>query len=480
MNYRVVLYILGTILKLEGLMLGLPCLVALIYRERAGLAFLVGALICISIGFLLTASKPKNSQVFAREGFVVVGLTWLLISLFGAIPFTLCRDIPNYLDAVFEMVSGFTTTGSSILAEVESLNHCTLFWRSFSHWIGGMGIVVFMLAILPLIGGNSINLMKAESPGPTVGKLVPRIRGTAGRLYGIYFALTASLFLLLVIARMPVFEALCHTFGTVGTGGFSVRNAGYAECTALQQNITTLFMIACGINFQFYFLIAIKKMKLASKMEEIRAYLIIIVISVTAIAINLRNVYPGIREILRHSFFQVGSVMTTTGYASTDFDLWPQFSKSILLILMIIGACAGSTGGGVKVQRLVILFKTIKKELGMIAHPRSIRNIQMDGAPLANETIRSTNVYLAVYFMIMFFSVLLISIDEFDFTTNFSAVAATLNNIGPGFEKVGPTLNYALFSPFSKLVLIFDMLAGRLELFPLLLLCAPKSWKKYN
>ena len=480
MNYGIVINLLGTLLKIEGLMLCLPALVGAVYHEKASIMYLLAAVICAAVGFLLTAKKAKRRQVYAKEGFITVGLAWLVLSLFGAIPFVLTKDIPNYLDAVFEMVSGFTTTGSSILSAVEPLSHASLFWRSFSHWVGGMGIVVFMLAILPLLGGNTMNLMKAESPGPVVGKLVPKIRGTAGYLYGIYFAITVTEFVLLAAFGMPVFEAMCHTFGTVGTGGFSVLNAGYMSYSPALQNITTVFMIICGVNFQFYFLVATKRLRSALKMEEVRTYLLIIFASVTMIAINLRHFYPTVREILRNSFFQVGTIITTTGYATADFNQWPQFSKTILLILMIVGACAGSTGGGLKVSRLCIWVKMIKREIGMIIHPRSVKNLHMDGGTVSNDTVRSTSVYIAVYFMIFFVSVLIVAVDEFDFTTNFSAVAATLNNIGPGFNLVGPTANFSLFSPLSKIVLIFDMLAGRLELFPMLMLFSVKSWKKYN
>ena len=480
MNYGVVVYLLGTLLKLEGVLLSLPFVVGLVYREKASVWYLLSAGICVAVGFLLTIKKAKRHQVYAKEGFICVGLAWLVLSLFGAIPFVLAGDIPNYLDALFEMVSGFTTTGSSILTAVEPLSHASLFWRSFSHWVGGMGIVVFMLAILPLLGGNTMNLMKAESPGPVVGKLVPKIRGTAGMLYGIYLLITVVEFVLLAVFGMPVFEAMCHTFGTVGTGGFGVLNTGYMNYSPALQNITTVFMIICGVNFQFYFLVATRKLRNALKMEEVKIYFLIIFASVAMIAVNLRHFYGTIGETLRHAFFQVGTIITTTGYATTDFNLWPQFSKTVLLILMMIGACAGSTGGGLKVSRLCIWIKMIKREIGMIIHPRSVKNLHMDGASVSNETVRSTSVYIAVYFMIFFVSVLLVSVDEFDFTTNFSAVAATLNNIGPGFNLVGPAANFSLFSPFSKIVLIFDMLAGRLELFPMLMLFSVKSWKKYN
>ncbi len=479
MNYGILIFILGWILKIEGGLLLLPAVVGFIYRESAGVWFLLTAAIAFIIGTVMTIRNPKSRKVYAREGFVVVALAWLIMSLIGALPFTLSGDIPNYLDAVFETVSGFTTTGASILPEVESLNHCSLFWRSFTHWIGGMGIFVFMLAVVPLLGGSTFNLMKAESPGPVVGKFVPKIRDTAAILYTIYLAITIVECLLLTICGMPFFEAICHTFGTVGTGGFGVKNSGYTEYAPILQNITTFFMIACGVNFQFYYYLVGKRFKLAFSMSEVKAYLIIILVAIVLIAFNIRGMYGTTEEAVRHSAFQVGTIITTTGYATADFDKWPAFSQSILVLLMMCGACAGSTGGGIKVSRIVLLFKTIHKELSKIIHPRFIKKIQFDGVSVAHETVRNTNVFIAVYCVIFALSVLCISIDNHDFTTNFTAVTATINNIGPGLSLVGPTQNFSFFSPFSKIVLIFDMLAGRLELFPMLLLFAPHVWKRY-
>ena len=479
MNYGILIFILGWILKIEGGLLLLPAVVGFIYRESAGVWFLLTAAIAFIIGTVMTIRNPKSRKVYAREGFVVVALAWLIMSLIGALPFTLSGDIPNYLDAVFETVSGFTTTGASILPEVESLNHCSLFWRSFTHWIGGMGIFVFMLAVVPLLGGSTFNLMKAESPGPVVGKFVPKIRDTAAILYTIYLAITIVECLLLTICGMPFFEAICHTFGTVGTGGFGVNNSGYTEYAPILQNITTFFMIACGVNFQFYYYLVGKRFKLALSMSEVKAYLAIILVAIVLIAFNVRGMYGTTEEAVRHSAFQVGTIITTTGYATADFDKWPAFSQSILVLLMMCGACAGSTGGGIKVSRIVLLFKTIHKELSKIIHPRFIKKIQFDGVSVAHETVRNTNVFIAVYCVIFALSVLCISIDNHDFTTNFTAVTATINNIGPGLSLVGPTQNFSFFSPFSKIVLIFDMLAGRLELFPMLLLFAPHVWKRY-
>ncbi|BFL45759.1 TrkH family potassium uptake protein [Lactonifactor longoviformis] len=479
MNYGMILYILGWILNFEAAFLTLPCLVAVLYQEQDGFAFLGVAVLCLVIGLIFSHKKPANTSLYAREGFVIVSAGWIVMSAFGALPFVLNGDIPSYVDALFETISGFTTTGASILADVEALSKASLFWRSFTHWIGGMGVFVFILAILPLVGGFNMNLMKAESPGPSVGKLVPRVRNTAMILYGIYFIITVVEFVLLVAAGMTAFDAITHTFGTVGTGGFGTHSDSLAGFSPAIQNIVTVFMILSGVNFGAYFLIIHKKPRQVLKMEEVRMYLGIILASALLIAFNVRDMFGSWGETLRHAFFQVGSIITTTGFATVDFDLWPQFSKTILIILMFVGACAGSTGGGIKVSRITILLKTIKKELRMISHPRSVKKIAMDGHRIEHEVVRSTNVFIAVYFLVFFTSVLLLGMDELDFTTNFTAVAATLNNIGPGLELVGPTQNFSIFSAPAKFVLMFDMLAGRLELFPMLLLFAPSSWKKY-
>lgn len=479
MNYGMILYILGWILNFEAAFLTLPCLVAVLYQEQDGFSFLGVAVLCLIIGFIFSHKKPANTSLYAREGFVIVSAGWIVMSAFGALPFVLNGDIPSYVDALFETISGFTTTGASILTDVEALSKASLFWRSFTHWIGGMGVFVFILAILPLVGGFNMNLMKAESPGPSVGKLVPRVRNTAMILYGIYFIITVVEFVLLIAAGMTAFDAITHTFGTVGTGGFGTHSDSLAGFSPAIQNIVTVFMILSGVNFGAYFLIIHKKPRQVLKMEEVRMYLGIILASALLIAFNVRDMFGSWGETLRHAFFQVGSIITTTGFATVDFDLWPQFSKTILIILMFVGACAGSTGGGIKVSRITILLKTIKKELRMISHPRSVKKIAMDGHRIEHEVVRSTNVFIAVYFLVFFTSVLLLGMDELDFTTNFTAVAATLNNIGPGLELVGPTQNFSIFSAPAKFVLMFDMLAGRLELFPMLLLFAPSSWKKY-
>lgn len=478
MNYSIVLYILGCVLKFESAFLVLPALVGLIYREHASVSYLAVAVLCLILGVLLTHKKPRSTNLYTREGFVAVALSWIIMSIFGAIPFVLTGDIPFYVDALFETISGFTTTGSSILTDVESISKASLFWRSFSHWIGGMGVFVFIMAILPMMGGSTMNLMKAESPGPSVSKLVPHVKDTAKILYGIYIAITICEATILRALGMPLFDSLTTTFGTVGTGGFGIRNDSIAGYSPAIQITITVFMILSGINYTAYFYILTGKIKELFKIEEFRWYLAIIFGSVAVITWNVRSLYPTFSETLRHAFFQVGSIITTTGYATTDFDLWPALSKTLLVTLMFIGACAGSTSGGIKVSRILILLKTIRKELSLIIHPRQVKKIRMDGHPVDHETLRSANVFLVVYFVLLLTSMLLISVDEFDFSTNFTSVVTVLNNIGPGLNLVGPTQNFSIFSPFSKFVLMFDMLAGRLELFPMMILLMPSTWKR--
>lgn len=478
MNYSIVLYILGCVLKFESAFLVLPALVGLIYREHASVSYLAVAVLCLILGVLLTHKKPRSTNLYTREGFVAVALSWIIMSIFGAIPFVLTGDIPFYVDALFETISGFTTTGSSILTDVESISKASLFWRSFSHWIGGMGVFVFIMAILPMMGGSTMNLMKAESPGPSVSKLVPHVKDTTKILYGIYIAITICEATILRALGMPLFDSLTTTFGTVGTGGFGIRNDSIAGYSPAIQITITVFMILSGINYTAYFYILTGKIKELFKIEEVRWYLAIIFGSVAVITWNVRSLYPTFSETLRHAFFQVGSIITTTGYATTDFDLWPALSKTLLVTLMFIGACAGSTSGGIKVSRILILLKTIRKELSLIIHPRQVKKIRMDGHPVDHETLRSANVFLVVYFVLLLTSMLLISVDEFDFSTNFTSVVTVLNNIGPGLNLVGPTQNFSIFSPFSKFVLMFDMLAGRLELFPMMILLMPSTWKR--
>lgn len=478
MNYSIIRYILGWLLKFESAFLMLPVLVSLIYHEQAGFSYFLTAIICFVAGLLLSHKKPDSRSLYTKDGFVTVALSWIIMSIFGALPFTMSGDIPSYVDALFETISGFTTTGASILKDVEALSHTSIFWRSFSHWIGGMGVFVFIMAILPLMGGSTMNLMKAESTGPSVSKLVPHVKDTAKILYGIYIAFTIIQVILLCLFDMSLFDSLTTSFGTTGTGGFGIYNDSMASCTPAQQNIVTVFMILSGVNYSAYFLLLSGKIKDALKMEEVRWYFIIIFAAAALIIYNTFPVYHSLGETIRHSFFQVGSIITSTGFSTTDFDLWPEMSKCILVILMFVGACAGSTGGGIKISRIVILFKTIRKELSMIIHPRQIKKIRLDGHVVEHKTLRNINVFLAIYFAILLISTLLISVDEFNFTTNFTAVVATLNNIGPGLDLVGPTQNFSIFSPFSKFVLMFNMLAGRLELFPMMVLFMPSTWKR--
>lgn len=479
MNYKGICYILGWILKVESIFMLAPFFVAIIYKERSGISFLVCAVISFLLGILLTRKRPEKKGYYAREGFITVAASWICISLLGCLPFYISGEIPSFIDSLFEIVSGFTTTGASILNNVEVLSHCMLFWRSFSHWFGGMGVLVFMLAILPLAGGGeNLHLMKAESPGPSVSKLVPRLRTTALVLYAIYIALTVLEVILLLFGKVPLFDALCTAFGTTGTGGFGLKNDSIASYSHYVQSVITIFMFLSGVNFTLYFLILTRRSKEAFKMEEVRWYCIIYGVIVLLIACNVTSVQGNFFNALHHAAFQVASVMTTTGFSTVDFNQWPQFSRSLIVLIMFIGACAGSTGGGMKVSRIIIYFKSVGKELSYLIHQRSIKVLKMDGKRLDHEVIRSANAYLIAYFIIFIFSTLLISLDNFDFTTNFTAVAATFNNIGPGLNLVGPMENFSLFSDGSKLVLIFDMLAGRLEIFPMLLLLAPKTWRK--
>ena len=478
MNISMILYFLGWVLKIEGILMILPCAIALIYQELNGLYFLGIGLFCVISGWLMSRKKPSNTVFYAKEGFVSVALSWIVLSVFGALPFYFSREIPLFEDALFEVISGFTTTGASVLSDVEALSRCMLMWRSFTHWIGGMGVLVFILAVLPLAGGYNMHIMRAESPGPSVGKLVPRVKLTAKILYVIYFSMTVLQILILLASGMPWFDSLAMSFGTAGTGGFGILNSSCGSYTTFQQAVFNIFMILFGINFNVYYLFLIKKPKDALHCEEMRGYLAIIAASILLIAWNIREYYPTIFQAIHHSAFQVASIITTTGYSTADFDLWPSFSKTILVILMFVGACAGSTGGGIKVSRIAIAFKTVKKEMSSLIHPRSIKILKYEGKPIEHTVLRSINTYLITYMLIFAGSILLISLNEFDPTTNFTAVAATLNNIGPGLEKVGPTCNFGIFSPFSKYVLMFDMLAGRLELFPMLLLFSPRTLMK--
>lgn len=457
----------------------LPTVVALIYRESEVWCFLATMAVCLIVGMLLVRRKPKNQIFYVAESFVAVSLSWVLLSVMGAVPFVLSGYIPNPIDALFETVSGFTTTGASILSNVEQLPKCLLFWRSFTHWIGGMGVLVFLLSVLPMVGGSHMNLMKAESPGPIVSRLVPKVQMTAKLLYQIYLGMTILEAVILILGKMPIFDAITITVGTAGTGGFAIRNDSLASYTAFQKNVVTVFMILFGVNFNFYFFLLMRKMGQAFKMQEVRAYFLIIASAIGIITVNTVALCGNALQAFQDAAFQVGSIITTTGYATVDFDKWPQLSRTIMVLLMFIGACAGSTGGGIKVSRVLILLKSVKKELKQYLHPSAVEKIKMDGKIVEHEVVRSTNVFMVAYVLIFTVSVLLISLDEYDLVTNFTAVTATFNNIGPGLALVGPTGNFGFFSNFSKVVLIFDMLAGRLEIFPVLLLFSRETWKRF-
>lgn len=478
MNYGMIKRILGYVLLIEALCLTLPLICSLVYGEPHALpVWTLCICICLMLGIVLTLGKPKSKQMFAKEGFVTVALSWIVISLFGAVPFVISGFIPSFTDALFETVSGFTTTGASILKDVERLPHSMLFWRSFTHWIGGMGVLVFIVAILP-VSADSFYLIKAESPGPSVSKLVPKVRTTAKILYGIYILFTLIEIVMLICGGMKIFDALTLSFGTAGTGGFAIKNSGLADYSSYSQIVITVFMIIFGVDFSFYYLVLMRKFRSAVKHEEVWGYLAIIAASVIIISINCAPLFSGIGETVKHAAFQVGSIITTTGYSTVDFNHWPELSKAVLVMLMFFGACAGSTGGGIKISRIMILVKSIVKEVKLLAHPKSTIKIKMSGRTVEHETIRAVNVFMAAYLLIFVVSAIIISMDNFDFTTNFTAVAATLNNIGPGLSKVGPAANFSLYSPLSKTVLIFDMLIGRLEIFPILILFAPTTWKK--
>lgn len=478
MNYSIIRYILCRVLEFQAIFLALPCLAAIYYREEEGFAYAAVLLACLLLGVAGKIKKPKSTVFYAKEGFVAVSLSWMVLSVTGALPLFLSGEFPSYTDALFETISGLTTTGASILSDVEALSKCNLFWRSFTHWIGGMGVLVLILAILPLAGGYNMHLMRAESPGPTVGKLVPRVRHTARILYGIYIVMTVVQILLLLLSGMPPFHAMTLSFGTAGTGGFGVLNSSIGSYSIASQAIITLFMILFGVNFSVYYLISARKPKQAFCHEEMRYYLGVIFAAILLIAVNIRGSFSSVAEAFHHAAFQVASIITTTGYSTADFNAWPEFSKFILVALMFVGACAGSTGGGIKVSRVVIMLKLVKNELSHLIHPKRVRQIHFEHHVVSKDVLRSVSVFFITYALVYGCSVLLISLDNLDFTTNFTAVAATLNNIGPGLNQVGPMSNFSVFSQPAKYVLMFDMLAGRLELFPLLLLFTPATWKR--
>lgn len=479
MNTSIIRYILGHVLRIEALLLLLPCLIAVYFHESQGWYYLFTAALCVVLGMLMTWKKPKSSIFYLKEGCIATAMSWIFLSVFGCLPFCISGEIPSFTNALFETISGFTTTGASILEDVEALSHCALFWRSFTHWIGGMGVLVFLLAIIPMSGGSNINLMRAESPGPSVGKLVPKIGATARILYGIYFGLTLLQLLLLYLNGMPLFDAVTTSIGTAGTGGFGIRGDSIAGYSDTLQWIVTVFMILFGINFNFYYYLLFRQFRKALGMQEVRAYLLIILASVAFITMNIRHLAGGLFRALTQAAFQVASIITTTGFATTDFNQWPEASKTILVMLMFVGACAGSTGGGIKVSRFLISIQSVLSELHSYIHPKAITTVKMDKKPIDREVVRATNVYFITFLLVFATSVFVISLEGHDLITNFTAVAATINNIGPGLSQVGPAANFNFFSHFSKYVLMFDMLAGRLEFFPLLILLHPTVWKDF-
>ncbi|MBR6524027.1 MAG: TrkH family potassium uptake protein [Clostridia bacterium] len=478
MNYRMIFYILGWVLNIEAAAMLLPLICAVIYGDGTVASLVYSILICLVIGVPLTFRAPEKKTMFAKEGFITVALSWITLSIFGCLPFFISRYIPNFFDALFETVSGFSTTGASILTDVEALPKSLLFWRSFTHWLGGMGVLVFLVSILQLSGGQNLHLIRAESTGAVVSKIVPKVKNTAGILYTIYLCMTVLLIIFLLCGKMPLFDALTTAFGTAGTGGFGIKNDSMASYSPFIQNTVTVFMILFGVNFSLYYLLLCGKIKSALKSEELRTYIGIIIVAITIIAFNCHHLFGSIGETIRHSAFQVGSIITTTGFMSNDFDKWPELSKTVLVLLMFIGACAGSTGGGIKVSRILVLFKSIAKEIKLAAQPGLTKKIISDGRLVEHETVRSINVFIASYLVILVVSVLLISVDNFDFTTNVTAVISAINNIGPGLGGVGPTQNFSAYSSFSKVILSLNMLIGRLEIFPMLILFSPFTWKK--
>lgn len=483
MNVKSISRTVGLILLITGIFQLFPLLIAVIDHEpRNVLAYIESLCLILLVGSaLLLFSRGGNRMFSAQEGFAATGLSWIFMSAFGALPFFLSGQIPSYVDAFFEMVSGFTTTGASILTDVEALSRCNLFWRSFSHWLGGMGVLVFLLAVVPGArknGGTGIYLMRAESPGPSVDKLTPHLRQTAMILYGIYILLTALCIVCLLLGGMPVFDSFCIAFGTAGTGGFAIKNSSMGGYSCFLQTVVTVFMFLFGVNFSLYYMLLLRKFKAVFKNEELRLYFGIAAGSIVLIAINISRMYNTVYESVHHAAFQVISIMTTTGYGTVDFEQWPAFSKAILLSLMFIGASAGSTGGGLKVSRVLLLMKSIRRTIRKALHPRRVQPVYMDGRAVSEEVCDNVNAYLAIYCVILVLSFAIISVDGFSIGTNFSAVASCFNNIGPGFELVGATQNFSIYSDLSKIILSLDMLLGRLEIFPLLLLLSPDTWSR--
>ncbi len=479
MNRRMILHILGKILLAEAALMIPAAIVGAVYQESETWTFFPAIGILLLLGILFGWRKPRNSEIYSKDGLFIVAAAWVLLSLIGAVPFYLCGGFATVWDCIFEMVSGLTTTGATVLSAPESLPKCILFWRSFSHWIGGMGVLVFVLAIMPLSDERAMHLMRAEVPGPTVGKLVPKMRDTAKILYGVYTVLTVVLTVLLLCGGMPVFDALCTAFGTAGTGGFAVRNAGIAFYNSAYIDIVlSVFMLLFGINFNLFYFVLIGKAKELWKSEELHWYLGIIACAVAAIAASIYRIYGSVGSSLRYAFFQVTSIISSTGFATADFNLWPQIARHILVLLMFIGACAGSTGGGLKVSRVLLLGKCLLQEVRKLFHPHAVTVVRLEKKAVSPATCHITLVYFAMYMCMLLVSTLLLSLDGMDLTTNLTAAITCINNIGPGLNQVGPMSNFGGYSGFSKVLLSLDMLFGRLEIFPMLVLLSPSAWRE--
>lgn len=470
---------IGQIIKLEAVLLVLPLAVSIIYRERCALSFLITALASLFVGFAVTLiSKPGNRLIYAKEGFVIVALAWLALSAIGAVPFVLSGEVRSYADAFFETVSGFTTTGASVLTDIEGMSHGLLFWRSFTHWVGGMGVLVFIMAIIPSVCDRSIHILRAEMPGPVMGKLVPKLKQTAKILYLIYIVMTVLEMILLLCGGMSLFDSALHSFATAGTGGFGIKGDSIASYSPYLQWVIAAFMFLFGINFNIYYLLLVRRFRSVLKSTETWCYIAICLISVSIITGNIYSIYGNLPDSVRASAFQVASLVTTTGFSTADFNLWPGLSKGILLILMFIGGCAGSTAGGLKVSRVVMMIKMIRREFMKMIHPRAVSAVRIEGKKVDDTTLNGVNVYFALYMVIYFAVFLLLCLEPFDFETNFTAVAACYNNIGPGFGAVGPMGSFSGYSAFSKIVLSATMLLGRLEIYPLLFALIPSTWTK--
>lgn len=479
MNRRMVIYTVGTVVKIEALLMLLPAVCALIYKESCIKALLASIAISLAAGFAMTLiSRPGNKVIYAREGFITVALAWLALSAFGALPFYISGEIPSYIDAFFETASGFTTTGASILTDVEAMSRGLLFWRSFTHWVGGMGVLVFIMAIIPSLSDRSMHLLRAEVPGPIVGKLVPRMKQTTRILYIIYMALTALMFVLLLAGGMPVFDSIVHAVGTAGTGGFGIKADSIGSYSPYLQWVITIFMLLFGVNFNVYYLILLKKIKPVLRSAELWFYIGVVTVSTLIITFNISSMFDSVSETLRHSAFQVATVISTTGFSTVDFNQWPGLSKTVLFLLMFVGGCAGSTAGGFKITRVLILLKNVKRELKKLLHPRSVNALKFEGKRLDESTVSSVGTYLAIYAFFLCGILLLLSFEPFDFETNVSATVACFNNIGPGFNAVGPAASFAEYSPFAKVLLSLAMLFGRLEIYPLFIALSPSTWIK--